>query len=203
MFLQRMASKQYIVWFPVWPFFPQHSEVQFRSLSKCGEKCTINQPMSWIVMSLESIEMKNLHGIIPISWVFKSVLWSTHYNRPFICYANSRVLAPAKQRKAYNEAGEGVVWGGYGCTAGLLRMHRLRHVTGSCHCNDHTNIDCIINWATQKPWMTDEVHKILNTYNSAFKSSSKEALRTARANWNHARLPKRAHSQKNPLPQRH
>lgn len=179
-----------MVSFPVRPFSPQHSEVQFR-----WGKCTINQTMSWIVMLLESVKMKNLCGIIPISWVFTSVPWSTHYNRPFICYANSCIQAHAKQRKAYNEAGEDVVWGGCGCAAGLLWVHRLRHVTGSCHlrwpyqhkyatsvsayinkCTEDVSVrQNIINRATQKPWMTDEVHKILKAHNSAFKSNKESS----------------------------
>lgn len=84
--------------------------------------------------------------------------------------------------------------------------------------NDHTNIDeyamsvsayinkCtedvsvtknIITRANQKPWMTVEVRKMLIAWNSAFKSGDEEALKTARANLNHAiRLAKRAHSQR-------
>ncbi len=55
----------------------------------------------------------------------------------------------------------------------------------------------IITRANQKPWMTDEVRKMLKARNSAFKSGDEEALRSARANLNRAiRLAKRAHSQK-------
>ncbi|KAI3357423.1 hypothetical protein L3Q82_015858, partial [Scortum barcoo] len=62
---------------------------------------------------------------------------------------------------------------------------------------DVSVINSITTRANQKPWMSEEVRRMLKARNLAFKSGDKEALKTARANLNRTiRLAKRTYSQK-------